>query len=284
MTTLATPRATPPRPVTHQRMLLRRFRAWCYLRESALLVGRGLRIAARVPSRLSNVTLQPVLNTTLFVCVFGSAIHIPGTRYQDYVLPGLIAQSIAYGGVTAGVITATDFSLGVIDRLTSLPIARLAVITAQIVGRVIEQALSMVVVAGLGLALGWRPQLTPGTMSELCGLLVLGMLAFTTLGVLLGTVMRNPVTIQGISYALVFPLSFLAGTFVPINGMQAVPRLIGEYNPIAAQVAAVRQVAQGTRSSGSWTLEHPVASMVAYCTVIIAVCLPLAVRKFSPGR
>jgi ABC-2 type transport system permease protein len=283
VTTSAPQRPVLPRPVTHQRMLLRRFRVWRYVRQSALLVGRSLRIAARVPVRLSGVSLQPVVNTTLFVCVFGSAIHIPGIRYQDYLLPGLIAQSVAYGTVSSAVYTATDFSLGAIDRLTSLPIARLSVITAQIVGQVIEQMLSMIVVASLGVALGWRPPLTAVTASELVGLLLLGLFAFTTFGVLMGTMVRNPTAIQGLGYGIVFPLSFLGGTYVPITGMQAVPRAIAEYNPIAAQVAAVRQVAQGTKSTGSWTLEHPVVSIITYCTVIILVCLPLAVKKFSPG-
>ncbi|WP_406131393.1 ABC transporter permease [Streptomyces sp. NBC_00989] len=283
MTAPAARRPVPPRPVTHQRMLLRRFRTWRFLRESALLVARGLRTAARVPTRISGVSLQPILNTTLFVSVFSSVIHIPGTRYQDYLLPGLIAQSIAFGGISAGVATATDFSLGVVDRLTSLPITRLAVITAQIVAQIIEQIASMTVVACLGLALGWHPHLNAVTGSGLVALLLLGLLAFTTFGVLLGTIVRNPTAIQGISYGVVFPLAFLGGTYVPISGMQVIPRTIAEYNPIAVLVAAVRQVAQGTKSSGSWPLEHPVISLVAYCAVIIAVCLPLAVKKFSPG-
>ncbi|WP_329529411.1 ABC transporter permease [Streptomyces sp. NBC_01462] len=283
MSTPAPPSTAPPRPVTHQRMLLRRFRAWRFLRESALLVARSLRTAARVPTRISGVSLQPVLNTTLFVLVFSSVIHIPGTRYQDYLLPGLIAQAITFGGMNAGVSTAADFSLGVIDRLASLPITRLAVITAQIVAHIIEQAVSIAIVACVGLALGWRPHLTVVTGSELVGLLLLGLFAFTNLGVLLGTTVRNPTSIQGISYGVMFPLAFLGGTYVPISGMSAIPHTIAEYNPISVLVAAVRQVAQGTKSSGSWPLEHPVVSIVAYCAVIIAVCLPLAVKRFSPG-
>ena len=85
---------------------------------------------------------------------------------------------------------------------------------------------------------------------------------------------------QGIGFALVFPLSFLAGTFVPIEGMKTIPRAIGEWDPISAFVAAIRQVTQGTESHGSWQLEHPVPAMIAWCLVIIAVCVPLALRRF----
>ncbi|AEW99938.1 ABC transporter permease [Streptantibioticus cattleyicolor] len=283
MTTPTPPRPAPPRPATHQRKALRRFRTWRYLRETALLVSRTLRVAARMPVRIGGVTLQPVVNTVLFVTVFGSAVHIPATRYPDYLLPGLIAQSVAFGGVSAGVATATDFSLGVIDRLTSLPITRLAVITAQIVGQVIEQAASMLVVACLGAALGWRPRVNADAICELAGLLLLGLFAFTTFGVLLGTIVRTPATIQGLGYGILLPLVFLGGTYVPVTGMQTLPRTIAEYNPIAALVAAVRQVAQGTGSTGSLMLEHPVPSTAACCTLLIAVCLPLAVKKFGPG-
>jgi ABC-2 type transport system permease protein len=260
----------PPKPSSAQR----------YLRESALLIARGLRTVTRVPERLSDVTVQPVVFTLLFLYVFGSAIHIPGIRYQDYLLPGLIAQSLAFGVIGSGVATATDFATGVVDRFKSLPIARVAVVTAQIVGQMIEQIMGMVIVAGIGLALGWRPHLNVGTLFEVIGLILLGLLAFTSFGVLLGMVVRTADAIQGIGFAVVFPMAFLGGTFVPIAGMQLVPRAIAEYNPLSAVVAAIRQVTQGTVSSGSWPLEHPVPATVVYCVVIIAVCLPLAVRRF----
>src|SRR5271170_8417097 len=88
----------PPRP--------RRFVR--YLRETGLLVGRGLRTIPRVPERLSDVTIQPIVFTLLFLYVLGSAIHIPGISYQNYLLPGLIGQSLAFGVIGAGVATAGD--------------------------------------------------------------------------------------------------------------------------------------------------------------------------------
>ena len=260
----------PPRPPAAHR----------YLRESALLIARGLRTATRVPERLSDVTLQPIVFTLLFLYVFGSAIHIPGLRYQDYLLPGMIAQSIAFGVIGSGVATATDFSSGVTDRFKSLPVTRLAVITAQIAGQMIEQILGMLIIAALGLALGWRPHLNAAAFAEVTGLILLGLLAFTTFGVLLGMILGSADAIQGIGFAVVFPMAFLGGTFVPIAGMQLVPRTIAEYNPLSAIVAAIRQVTQGTGVAGSWPLQHPVPATIAYCTLITVICLPLAVRKF----
>src|SRR3954468_9473701 len=96
-----------------------------YVRETRLLIGRSLRTIPRVPERLLDVTLQPIVFTLLFLYVFGSAIHIPGVRYQDYLLPGLLGQQLAFGIIGAGVATATDFHSGVIDRFRSLPVKRL---------------------------------------------------------------------------------------------------------------------------------------------------------------
>ena len=261
--------ALPPRP--------RRFVR--YLRETGLLVGRGLRTIPRVPERLSDVTIQPIMFTLLFLYVFGSAIHVPGS-YQNYLLPGLLGQSVAFGVIGAGVATSTDFSSGVVDRFRSLPVIRMSVISAQVIGQIIEQILGIVIVAGVGLALGWRPHLGGGRAVELVALMLLGLFAFTWVGVLAGMLIRSSDAMQGIGFAVMLPLSFLAGTFVPISGMKLVPRAIAEWDPLSALVAAVRQVCQGTRSSGSLQLDHPVPAMIAWCLLIIAVCVPLALRRF----
>src|ERR1700753_4238098 len=121
-----------------------------YVRDTGLLVGRGLRTIPRVPERLSDVTIQPIMFTLLFLYVFGSAIHVPGS-YQDYLLPGLLGQSVAFGVIGAGVATSTDFSSGVVDRFRSLPVIRMSVISAQVIGQIIEQILGIVIVAGVGL-------------------------------------------------------------------------------------------------------------------------------------
>jgi ABC-2 type transport system permease protein len=251
-----------------------------YVRETALLIGRGLRTIPRVPERLSDVTIQPIIFTLLFVYVFGSAIHVPGISYKDYLLPGMLGQGLAFGVIGAGVATANDFSTGVVDRFRSLPVTRLSVITAQVIGQMIEQILGTLIVFVLGLVIGWRPDLSVGGGFELVGLMLLGLFAFSWFGVLMGMLIRNPDAMQGIGFALVLPLSFLAGTFVPISGMKEVPRAIGEWDPLSSLVAAIRQVCQGTESRGSLPLDHPVPAMIIWCGLIIAVCVPLALHRF----
>jgi ABC-2 type transport system permease protein len=263
----------PPRPGRFVR----------YLRETGLLVGRGLRAIPRVPERLSDVTIQPVMFTLLFLYVFGSAIHVAGS-YQNYLLPGLLGQSVAFGVIGAGVATSTDFASGVVDRFRSLPVTRMSVISAQVIGQIIEQILGIVIVVGVGLALGWRPHLDAGRFVELVALMLLALFAFTWAGVLMGMLIRSSDAVQGIGFALMLPLSFLAGTFVPISGMKLVPRGIAEWDPLSAVVAAVRHVSQGTPSGGSFQLDHPVPAMIGWCVIIIAVCVPLALRRFRTAN
>src|SRR5580693_6953499 len=217
-----------------------------FVRETSLLVARGLRTIPRVPTRLSDVTIQPIMFTLLFLYIFGSAIHVPGMTYQNFLLPGLLGQSLAFGVIGAGVATATDFASGVIDRFRSLPVTRLSVISAQVIGQVLEQILGLLIVTGIGLGLGWRPQLDVATFFELIGLVLLGLTAFTWFGVLMGMILRSTDAMQGIGFAIMLPLSFLAGVFVPIKGMKPFLRVIGDWDPLSSIVAAVRHVSQGT--------------------------------------
>jgi ABC-2 type transport system permease protein len=278
MTTLVSAAGTMPRGA--ESLPPRPGRPARYFRETGLLVARSLRMIPRVPERLSDVTIQPIMFTLLFLYVFGSAIHVTGMTYQNYLLPGLLGQSVAFGVIGAGVATSTDFSSGVVDRFRSLPVVRLSVISAQVIGQIIEQILGIVIVAGVGLALGWRPHLGGGRLLELVALMLLGLFAFTWVGVLAGMLIRSSDAMQGLGFAVMLPLSFLAGTFVPIAGMKLVPRSIAEWDPLSALVAAVRQVCQGTVSSGSLQLDHPVPAMIGWCVLLIVVCVPLALRRF----
>jgi ABC transporter DrrB family efflux protein len=253
-----------------------------YVRDTLLLTGRSLRAIPRVPERLLDVTVQPIVFILLFLYVFGSAIHVPGVSYKNYMFPGIIGQSLAFGIIGAGVATSNDMLEGVIDRFRSMPVRRLSIISGQVMGQFSEQVLGIVIVLAFGLILGWSPQLTLGHGVELFGLMALGMLAFTWAGVLLGMLVRSPDAMQGVGFIVILPLAFLAGTFVPIAGMDAVPRAIAQWDPISALVASVRDLTTpGVHVGGSWQLDHPELAMALWCLLLMAVCVPLALRRFS---
>jgi ABC-2 type transport system permease protein len=253
-----------------------------YIRETLLLTARSLRAITRVPERLLDVTIQPIMFVVLFLYVFGSAIHIHGIGYKDFLFPGIIAQSLAFGVIGSGSATATDMSEGVIDRFRSMPVGRLAIISGQVMGQMCEQLLGMSIVVVFGLILGWTPHLTLVHGFELAGLLLLGMLAFTWAGVLFGMLVRSPDAMQGVGFTIIFPLSFMAGTFVPIAGMALIPRTIAEWDPISALVASVRGLTTPqVHTSGSWLLDHPELAMVLWCLLLLGACVPLALRRFN---
>ncbi len=252
-----------------------------YLRDTALLTARSLRSIPREPERLLDVTIQPVVFILLFLYVFGSAIHVPGISYKDYLFPGIIAQSLAFGVIGAGVATSNDMREGVIDRFRSMPISRLSIITGQVMGQFCEALLGLLITIVFGLLLGWDPHLTLLHGIELLALMILAMLAFAWTGVLFGMIVRSPDAMQGMGFIVILPLSFIAGTFVPIAGLDAVPRAIAEWDPISALVASVRGLTQGYRSSGSWQLDHPEVAMALWCGVILALCVSLALRRFN---
>jgi ABC-2 type transport system permease protein len=252
-----------------------------YVRDTLLLTWRSLRAIPRVPERLLDVTIQPIVFILLFLYVFGSAIHVHGISYKNFLFPGIIGQSLAFGIIGAGVATSNDMAEGVVDRFRSMPISRLSIITGQVMGQFCEALLGMTIVICFGLALGWHPHLTLAHGFELAGLMILAMFAFTWTGVLFGMLVRSPDAMQGIGFIVIFPLSFMAGTFVPIAGMDAVPRAIAQWDPISALVASVRGLTQGTHSTGSWQLEHPQVAMALWCVVILAIVVPLALRRFN---
>ena len=252
-----------------------------FARETRLLTWRSLQAIPRVPERLLDVTIQPVIFILLFLYVFGSAIHVPGISYKNFLFPGIIGQSVAFGVISAGTATATDMSEGVIDRFRSMPVSRLSIITGEVMGQFCEQVLGAVITIGFGLALGWRPDLSVLGAVELAALLALGIFAFTWAGILFGLVIRSPDAVQGAGFIVMLPLTFMAGTFVQINGMDAVPRAIAEWDPISALVAAARSLTTNLPQGGSFQLDHPVPAMIGWCLILLVVCVPLALRRFN---
>jgi ABC-type multidrug transport system permease subunit len=252
-----------------------------YLRDTTLLTGRSLRSIPRVPERLLDVTIQPIMFILLFLYVFGSAIHVAGISYKDYLFPGIIAQSLAFGVIGAGVATSNDMTEGVVDRFRSMPISRLSIITAQVMGQFCEALLGLTITVVVGLLLGWNPHFSFGHGVELLALTLLAIFAFTWTGVFFGMLVRSPDAMQGVGFIIILPLSFLAGTFVPIAGLDAVPRAIADWDPVSALVASVRGLTQNYPSGGSWQLDHPEIAMALWCCLILAICVPLALRRFN---
>jgi ABC-2 type transport system permease protein len=246
---------------------------------------RNLSQIPRVPERLADVTIQPVIFVLLFAFVFGSAISIPGGgSYREYLLPGIFVQTMAFVAITTAVGMATDMQAGLIDRFRSLPMARSAVLVGRALADLLQSALGVVVMSICGLLVGWRAHLGIWHTMAGFGLLLLFGLAMICAGILIGLIVRESQTAQVLGFIVILPMTFLSNTFVPTQGLNQVLRTIAEWNPVSSLVAALRTEFgnPGVITSGvALPLRHPVASALIWSLAILTISMTLAVRRYS---
>ena len=253
------------------------------LLETRLLAGRSLRHIPRIPEKLADVTIQPIIFTLLFAYVFGSAISVPGGgSYREYLIAGMFAQGM-FGpvmGIAVGM--AEDVRTGIVDRLRALPISRIAVLSGRAVSELAQVVLGLVVFSACGLAVGWQPHGTVLETAAAYGLLVLWAFAGVWIGTLLGMIVRSAETAQTVGFTILFPMMFLSAIFVPIGGLPTPLRQIAEYNPLSCVAGALRQLFHNPSPhvSDAWPLTHPVLATVIWSVALIAVAAPLAVRRY----
>jgi ABC transporter DrrB family efflux protein len=253
------------------------------LLETRLLAGRSLRHIPRIPEKLADVTIQPIVFVLLFAYVFGSAISVPGGgSYREYLIAGMFAQGM-FGpvmGIAVGM--AEDVHTGIVDRLRALPISRIAVLAGRALSELAQVVLGLVVFSACGLAVGWEPHGTALETVAAYGLLVLWAFAGVWIGTFLGMVVRSAETAQTVGFTVLFPLMFLSAIFVPIGGLPTPLRQVAEYNPLSCVAGALRELFHNPAPhvSDAWPLTHPVLATVLWSVGLIAVVAPLAVRRY----
>jgi oleandomycin transport system permease protein len=243
-------------------------------RHSIALAQRNLIGVMRNPEAFIDVTLQPIIFIGLFTYVFGGAIaHGSQHDYLQFLLPGLLAQSIAFGGVAIGVNLNTDIEKGVFDRFRSLPIARAAPLVGAVLADVVRYALLCAVTIGFGMALGFRAT-GPAAVVGACALAIAFALCLCWASVYIGMVARTPGAAQGILMLALFPLTFGASTFVPASTMPDWLQTFTKLNPLTHLVDALRAIMLGgpVASDLLWTL--------GWMAALLAVFVPLALRAY----
>jgi ABC transporter DrrB family efflux protein len=248
---------------------------------------RNLRRMTRIPEMVVFATIQPIMFVLLFSFVFGGAIPVSGgggvQAYREYLLPGIFTQTLAFTTGTTAVGLADDLHKGLVDRFRSLPMARSAYLLGQIAAELMAVTIAITVMVVTGLIIGWRIHSSVGT--AIGGFALLGLLGITMvwLGTLIGTVARSPDVVTGIAFMVVFPLTFVASTFVPLAGLPAGLRDFAEYNPVSIFAAAVRTLfgnPTATPAHAGWLLAHPVLGAVLWCVVLLAVAVPVTLRVY----
>ena len=257
------------------------------LRQSLVITKRNLIHIKRMPEMLLDVTIQPVMFVLLFAFVFGGSIAITGgdsREYREWLMAGIMGQTIAFASFIVAVGLTADIDKGIVDRLRSLPIHPAAVLVGRSISSLLHSSIGIVIMSLTGLAIGWR--IRDGFFDAVLAYVLLLAWGFAMIwvGILVGATMRSVEAVNGLMFATMFPVTFLANTFAPAENMPTVLRWFAEWNPISSLVLAVREL-WGTPlppSEGELALplQHPVLSTFIWVVVITAVCAPLALRAF----
>jgi ABC transporter DrrB family efflux protein len=254
------------------------------VRDVVVLTRRNLVHVAREPLQLSDVTVQPVLFTLLFVYVFGSGVAVPGGgSYKDFALAGLIALNLTTSAIGTAVGLTTDVNTGVIDRFRTLPMWRAAVLVGRTLSDVLSAAVCLLMVALTGLAIGWRPDASVGGIAAAFALPLLFAYALSWATACLGLVSDGPESAQSIGLVILFPLAIVSNAMVPTRNMPVVLRAVADWNPVSALTSAIRDLLGNPNPSAAqhvWPMQHPLAASLLWSVGIIAVCAPLAVALY----
>ncbi|MCV2459708.1 ABC transporter permease [Streptomyces sp. ICN988] len=252
--------------------------------DGAAMLGRQLRRVRNNPGLLILTQTMPITMLLFFGYVFGSALAMPGEEYRAFLVPGLLVATAANGIMTGMFQAAQDTHRGVTDRLRTLPVSRAAVPLGQSVADVLVTAAGTVPLLLVGLAVGWRVE--GGALGAVgaVGLLLLFRFATTWIGIFLGLLTRNEEAAGQLGGAT-FILPLLSNAYIPTDGLPGWLRTVAEWNPISAVTTALRDLFGNAPvpEGAAWPVSHPVAGSLAWCAVLLAVFVPLAVRRYAHG-
>ena len=255
------------------------------LLDSAIITKRNLIKLKRVPDLLFFATLSPIMFVLLFAYVFGSAIDVPGIDYKSFLMGGIFVQTMIFGASITGSSLAEDLQKGVMDRFRSLPMARSAVVIGRTAADVGNNVVTITIMSITGLIVGWR--ITSSFFDALLGYVLLLLFAYSISWVmaLVGLIVRSPEIFNNASFIVIFPLTFIANTFVPIDNFPSVLKTIAEWNPISSVTLAVREQFGNTNPMAPppevWPLQNPVLYTLIWGVVMLVVFVPLSVRKYQ---
>ena len=246
---------------------------------------RNLVHISREPMQLSDVTLQPLLFTVLFVYIFGGAIPIPGGgSYVDFLLAGILALNLVTSSMGTAVGLSTDLHEGMIDRFRALPMWRSAVLVGRSMADLLTSFLCALIVALTGLVVGWRPGASSISIVGGFALLLFFAYSISWVSACVGLNSKSPESAASFGFIVLFPISFVSNIFVPTQHMPGWLQAIATWNPVSAVVAGARVLWGNPNPSGTiqaWPMQHPVEAGLIWSVGILAVAAPLAAHFFK---
>ncbi len=255
------------------------------LADAAVVAKRNVIKIKRVPEVLVFVLLSPIMFVLMFSYVFGGSIEIPGSSYREFLMAGIFAQTVMFGATFTGAGIAEDMQKGIIDRFKSLPMSRSAVLAGRTASDVIYNLLSLAIMIITGLLVGWRIR---GSILDTVAAIVLMLLfayAISWVMALVALYVPSPEVINNASFMVIFPLSFVANTFVTSESLPGPLQTFAEWNPVSTVTQAARElfgnIPAGTPEPTAWSLQNPVLYTLAWVVIIVGVFAPLSVRRYK---
>ena len=244
-----------------------------FLGDTMVLLGRSLRHIARSPDTIITTAVMPIAFMLLFVYVFGGAIETGSGPYVNYLLPGILIITIASGIAYTAFRLFLDMQSGIFERFQSMPIARPAVLWAHVLTSLVANLISLVVVVGVALVMGFRAGAGVLGWLAVAGMLILFTLALTWIAVVPGLTAKSVDGASAFSYPLVF-LPFISSAFVPTQSMPGPVRAFAEHQPVTSIVNTIRDLlTQRPVGNGIWTA-------LAWCLGILVVAYVFATISY----
>ncbi len=247
------------------------------------IIKRNVKRNFRIPQLLIFSSIQPVIFLLLFNFVFGGAVAAGAdTKYINFLLPGILAQTALFGAIQTGVGLAEDLSKGVIDRLRSLPIDRSAVLAGRTLADSVRNIFVLYLMIIVGALLGFRITEGVGNFLFAIVLVLVFAFAFSWVSASLGLALKDSETVQVAGFLWVFPLVFASSVFVPTSTMPEWLQKFAENQPVTQVVNAVRYLTRGTdpMQGGVANGEHFVWTTIFWSVGILLVAIPLAVSQY----
>lgn len=237
------------------------------------MVRRSSTHIIRNTDQLLGAFFQPIMFLVLFAAVFGGAIDKslpPGVSYLDFLMAGIIVQTVAFGSTTTAVAICNDLQKGIVDRFRSLPMSNRAVLNGHIISDLFRNTISTVVMLLTGLIIGFRSSASLQSWLMIAGILILFTLAFSWMMAIVGVFAKSVEAVQWLTFVIIFPLTFASSAFVPASSMPKYLRMFAENQPITQVVNAVRAL----------MLDAPIGNYgwlaVAWSLGLLIVSIPIA--------
>jgi ABC-2 type transport system permease protein len=255
------------------------------LADGAVVAKRNIIKIKRVPEILVWTLMSPIMFVLMFAYVFGNSIDVPGMDYREYLMAGIFAQTVIFGATFTGAGIAEDMQKGIIDRFRSLPMARSSVLIGRTASDIVYNLLSIVVMAATGLIVGWRIHTSLAQALGALLLLLLFAYAFSWIMAYVGLIVPSVEVVNNASFMVIFPLTFIANTFVLVERLPGPLRTFGEWNPVSSVAQSARvlfgNIPPGMPPPTAWSLRHPVLYTLIWIGVILAVFVPLSTNRYK---